>query len=177
MTPQVLLKNYLMVLNQHYALLSENKTGAVGVLTESTVLQLESKIKELRETIAITCDCLAANVFISDCYGSTIEKAESLGFIDDSDSDMWTPDAADELEQSAIAYIESKGIIFADEDAAKELLEEFLRERCDEDPSLLEEEPKWLIKIALTEAEVSGGPDRIRELRIIEEYEFNQRRR
>ena len=37
-----------MVLNQNYALLSEGKTDAVGVLTESTVLQLESKITSLQ---------------------------------------------------------------------------------------------------------------------------------
>tara|TARA_Y100000114_G_C11673744_1_gene285105 strand:+ start:165 stop:362 length:198 start_codon:yes stop_codon:yes gene_type:complete len=48
---QSLYDNYLVLLNQHYQLLSESKTDAVGVLTESTVLQLESKIDELRKQL------------------------------------------------------------------------------------------------------------------------------
>ena len=48
---QSLYDNYLVLLDQHYQLLSESKTDAVGVLTEPTVLQLESKIDELRKQL------------------------------------------------------------------------------------------------------------------------------
>ncbi len=48
---QSLYDNYLVILNQHYQLLSEGRTDAVGVLTDSTVLQIESKIDELRQQL------------------------------------------------------------------------------------------------------------------------------
>jgi len=51
----LLLENYCSLLNQHYQLLSEGRTGAVGVLSAATVLSLEQKIRELREESTRHC--------------------------------------------------------------------------------------------------------------------------